>query len=193
MEKPNQEYQFSFQPLSSSNFGDFEYLFGEKSACEGCWCMYWRLQHKAFEAGKGEGNRLSIKALVDSGQVSGVIAYHDNEAIAWCTLGTREHFPRLVKSRTLKPIDDKKAWIVSCLYISRNWRRKGVLQALLSYLIDYCSAQGAKILEGYPCDSSYGKYPDAFAWTGIAKAYKAVGFVEVAYVSEKRPVMRYYL
>jgi len=193
MTESDHEYQLSFQPLSPSNFGDFEQLFGEKGACGGCWCMYWRLQRKAFEAGKGEGNRLSMRALVDSGKVPGIIAYHNNEAIGWCSVGNREDFPRLAKSRTLKPIDDKKAWIISCLFIRRDWRRKGVQQALLSYLVDYCSGHGAKILEGYPCDSTYGKYPDAFAWTGIAKAYIDAGFLEVARASEKRPVMRYYM
>ncbi|HEB84575.1 MAG TPA: N-acetyltransferase, partial [Bacteroidetes bacterium] len=29
-------------PLSPERWGDFEALFGERGACGGCWCMYWR-------------------------------------------------------------------------------------------------------------------------------------------------------
>ncbi|WP_372642193.1 GNAT family N-acetyltransferase, partial [Ancylomarina sp.] len=84
-------------------------------------------------------------------------------------------------------------WIVSCLFIRRDWRRKGIKRALLRYLIDYCAAKGAKVLESHQCNSDFSKYPDAFAWTGIEKAYESVGFVKVAGASEKKPIMRYYL
>jgi hypothetical protein len=57
----------------------------------------------------------------------------------------------------------------------------------------YAKKQGAGILEGYPVEPKKDKMPDAFAWTGIASAYRAAGFEEVARRSETRPIMRYYL
>jgi len=35
--------------------------------------------------------------------------------------------------------------------------------------------------------------PAAFAWTGIASAFKKVGFVEVTRRSETRPIMRFFI
>lgn len=192
MEKANQDNNLSFQPLSISNFGDFEYLFGEKGACEGCWCMQCRLQADEFKAGRGEANRLAMKKLVESGCTLGIIAYNDNEPIGWCSLGDQKDFSQLPKYHESQIIDDK-TWIIFCLYIRRGWRRKGVKRALLKYLIAYCKTKGAKVLESHQCNSTFSKYPDNFAWTGIEKAYKAVGFVKIDDSINKRPIMRYEL
>lgn len=190
METPNQNNELSFQVLNSSNFEDFEYLFREKGACEGCWCMHCRLPTDEFEANKGEGNRLAMKALVESGQIPGIIAYNDDKPVGWCSLGDREDFPKLSKSHE-EQIIDEHTWIISCLYIRKGWRRRGIKRALLKYLIAYCQTKGARVLESHQCNSSFSKYPDNFAWTGIEKAYEAVGFVKVDKPSDKRPIMRY--
>ena len=192
MEKANQDNNLSFQPLNSSNFSDFEFLFTEKGACEGCWCMQCRLQADEFKAGRGEGNRLAMKALVESGQIPGIIVYNDNEPVGWCSLGNREDFPRLPKSHETQIIDEQ-TWIISCLFIRRDWRRRGVKRALLGHLITYCKTQGAKVLESHQCNSNFSKYPDNFAWAGIQKAYEAMGFQKVDTESDKRPIMRYQL
>ncbi|MFT5750091.1 MAG: GNAT superfamily N-acetyltransferase [Ancylomarina sp.] len=192
METPNQNNRLSFQALNSSNFEDFEYLFKEKGVCEGCWCMQCRLPADEFEANKGNGNRLAMKALVESGQIPGIIAYNDTEPVGWCSLGDREDFPRLPKSHEMKIIDEQ-TWIISCLYIRKGWRRRGIKRALLKYLIAYCQTKGAHVLESHQCNSNFSKYPDNFAWTGIEKAYEAVGFVKVDKPSDKRPIMRYHL
>jgi GNAT superfamily N-acetyltransferase len=193
MDIPNQDNHLSFQPLNSSNFGDFEFLFNEKNACEGCWCMYWRLHADEFEESKGENNRQKMKAMVEAGEIPGVIAYNDNEPVAWCSFGDRDSFPRFSRAYEIQMIKDEEAWIISCLFVRRDWRRSGVKRALLSYLVDYCAEKGGKVLDGFPCDSTFSKYPDAFAWTGITKAYEAVGFVQITGTLEKRPIMRYYL
>lgn len=192
MDRPNQDNSLRFQPLVPSNFEDFEFLFNEKGVCEGCWCMQCRLQADEFEAGRGDGNRLAMKKRVESGQVLGIITYNDNEPVGWCSLGNHEDFSRLPKSHEEKIINEQ-TWIVSCLFIRKTYRRRGIKRALLRYLIDYCQAKGAKVLESHQCNSSFSKYPDNFAWTGIEKAYKAVGFVKIENLSDKRPIMRYHL
>ncbi len=192
MNQPNQENHLSFQSLNISNFNDFEYLFKEKGACKGCWCMQCRLQAEEFEIGRGEGNRLAMKSLVSSGQIPGILVYNDNEPIGWCSFGNREDFPRLPKSHEVK-INDDQTWIVSCLFIRKGWRRKGIKRALLKHLIAYCQTKGAKVLESRQCNSSFSKYPDNFAWTGIEKAYEAVGFIKIEDLTDKRPIMRYHL
>lgn len=193
MDKPNQDIKLSFQPLNSSNFGDFEYLFKEKNACKGCWCMYWRSPEDEFETNQGEGNLQKMKKMVEYEQVPGVIVYSKKDPIAWCSFGSRESFPRFSREHEIQMIEDKEAWIISCLFVRRDWRRSGVKRALLNYLVDYCAKEGGKVLDGFPCDSTFSKYPDAFAWTGIVKAYEAVGFVQVTGATERRPIMRYYL
>lgn len=183
--------KLSFQPLRREGLGDFAALFGERGACGGCWCMLWRLSRKEFESQKGEGNKRAMKAIVDSGEVPGILAYHEGRAVGWCTVAPRSSYPALSRSRVLKPVDDREVWSVACLYIEKSYRNRGVSTGLLRAAEAYAGAQGARVLEGYPVEPKDGKkIPPSFAWTGIPVAFKRAGFKEVARRFPSYPVMR---
>jgi hypothetical protein len=57
--------------------------------------------------------------------------------------------------------------------------------------VGYAVRHGARIVEGYPVDPKTPRIPAAFAWTGLASAFRQAGFVEVLRRSETRPIMRY--
>jgi hypothetical protein len=62
---------------------------------------------------------------------------------------------------------------------------------LLKAIVAYAGEQGAELVEGYPVEPKEDKaMPPAFAWTGIAKAYRRAGFKEAARRSPTRPIMR---
>lgn len=65
----------TFRPLTPKYWHDFEQLFGKKGACGGCWCMWWRLQRSEFEKQKGKGNRRAMKAIVNAGEIPGILAF----------------------------------------------------------------------------------------------------------------------
>jgi GNAT superfamily N-acetyltransferase len=181
----------SFHPLTPERWDDFEELFGPRGACGGCWCMYWRLQRPAFEKGKGAGNRRAMKELAKEGTEPGLLAYAGDRAVGWCSVAPREEFVRLGTSRILKPVDDVPVWSVSCLFIARDHRNRGVSVALLKAAIDFVRARGGKVVEGYPVEPKKAEMPPAFAWTGIASAYLRAGFREHRRGSATRPIMRF--
>jgi GNAT superfamily N-acetyltransferase len=185
--------KLNFYPLTKNRWHDFEQLFGERGACGGCWCMWWRLKRSEFERQKGEGNKKSMKTLVESGEVPGLLAYSKGAPIAWCSVAPRESYPVLNRSRILKRVDDKPVWSVVCFFVEKNYRNKGLTGQLLKAAIEYVRKQGGKIIEGYPVEPKKDRYPAAFAWTGFASAFKKLGFVECARRSETRPIMRFYL
>ncbi len=180
-------------PLTSERRQDLEELFGERGACGGCWCMWWRLKRSQFEKQKGEGNRKALKCIVEAGEIPGLLAYANGEAIAWCSLAPREAFQALERSRILKRIDDQPVWSIVCFFVARPFRRKKVTLQLLKAAVKYAGERGADILEGYPVEPKKDKIPDPFAYTGLACAFRQAGFVEVLRRSETRPIMRYYL
>jgi GNAT superfamily N-acetyltransferase len=101
----------------------------------------------------------------------------------------RVEYPRLDRSRVLARLDDAPVWSISCLFVARPWRRRGVSVALIEAAVAHARARGAKIVEGYPIDPA-GPQADAFVWTGIASAYERAGFREAERRSPTRPIMR---
>ena len=180
-----------FYPLTPERWADFEKLFGKRGACGGCWCMWWRLKRSEFERQKGEGNRMAMKRIVDSGEVPGILAYARDQPIAWCSVAPKEAYPALGRSRTLMQVDDKPVWSIVCFFVAKPFRGKGITRKLLRAAMEYVQKQGGKIVEGYPVEPKKGRIPDAFAYTGLASAFRKAGFVEVVRRSETRPIMRY--
>jgi GNAT superfamily N-acetyltransferase len=182
--------QLQFQPLTPERWGDFERLFGARGACGGCWCMLWRLKRSEFEKQKGDKNKAAFKAVVDSGEAPGILAYANGNAIGWCAVAPRETYPALDRSRVLKKVDDKPVWSIVCLFIAKEYRRKGVSVELLNAAAQYVRKRGGRLVEGYPVEPRKNAMPDVFAWTGVASAFLKAGFAECARRSETRPIMR---
>jgi GNAT superfamily N-acetyltransferase len=184
--------ELQFHPVTPGRWADFESLFGERGACGGCWCMWWRLERSRFQKQKGAGNRREMKRIIDSGEVPGLLAYSRGRPIAWCAVAPREKYTALERSRILARIDDAPAWSIVCLFVDREFRNRGVSVELLGAALAYAKKKGAKVVEGYPVAPKQKDYPPAFAFTGLASAFLKAGFVEVARRSETRPIMRYH-
>jgi GNAT superfamily N-acetyltransferase len=180
-----------FQPLTKERWSDFEQLFGANGACGGCWCMWWKLKRSEFERQKGIGNKKAMQAIVHSGKVPGLLAYAGQEPVGWCAVAPREHYPTLDLSRILQRVDDTSVWSITCFFVKKSQRKKGVSLQLLQAAIDYVKRWGGKIVEGYPVEPKKESTPAAFAWTGFSSAFKQAGFTECARRSPTRPIMRY--
>lgn len=177
-------------PATPERWDDLARLFGARGACAGCWCMWWRRSPADWSRGKGAGNRRALHRLVASGDPPGLLAYDGREPVGWIALAPRESYPRLARSRTLAPLDDVPVWSVTCFFVAKGHRRKGVSVALLEAASDYAARRGARMLEGYPVEPRSAAIPDAFAWTGTAAAFRKAGFREAARRSATRPIMR---
>jgi len=152
--------------------------------------MWWRLKRSEWTRQKGEGNRRALRKLAEAGEPLGVLAYAEGKAVGWCAVGPRENYPVLERSRILQRVDEEPVWSVTCFFLARPWRRKGVTGKLLEAAVKFARSRGAKIVEGYPLEPRRGTIPDAFAWTGLPGAFREAGFVEVARRSAGRPIFR---
>jgi len=181
---------FESHPLTPGRWNDFETLFGSKGACGGCWCMFPRLKRSEYERLKGEGNRRAMKKLVESGRVPGLLGYVEGTPAAWCSIEPRELIGGLSRSRILAPVDDEPVWSIVCLFLSKSHRGQGLSTKMIEAAVRYAKASGASIVEAYPVEPKKTPMPAVFAYPGIASAYLAAGFREVARRSETRPIMR---
>jgi GNAT superfamily N-acetyltransferase len=182
--------RLTFEPVTPDRWKDFEELFGARGACAGCWCMYFRGTRKQYTSNQGAGNKRRMKKIIMSGEEPGILAYHGGEAVGWCAVGPREIYDALTRSRVAAPVDDKPVWSLTCNFVRKDYRRRGVSTRLLDAAARYAASRGARIVEGYPVEANKPDQPDPFMYHGSASAYIKARFKEVARRAPSRPVMR---
>jgi len=176
-------------PLTPDRWRDFETLFGANGACAGCWCLWWHMGQSEWEAKKGETTKKLMKVRVTKGPPPGLLAYSGEEAVGWCAVEPRENYSRLARSKILAPVDEKPVWSMTCFFVRRDWRKRGVSVALLKEAARWVGQQGGRLLEGYPTDTRKPQ-PGAFVHHGLLSAFEQAGFSEVARRSKTRPIVR---
>lgn len=181
--------RFEVQPVTAQRWEDLAALFGAHGAYSGCWCMWWRLTGQEFSRGNAS-NRAGLKQLVDAGRVPGLLAYREGAPVGWVSLGPREDFGRILRSPTLKPVDEQPAWSIVCFYIAKTVREQGVATRLLQAAIEYAAAQGASALEAYPVDTGESRAAQTNIFTGALEMFQRAGFEEIARRSPARPIVR---
>ena len=179
-----------FLPATAARWDDLAALFGARGACGGCWCMVWRLPRAEFVRRKGNGNRDALRRLVRGPVAPGILAYDGARPVGWCAVAPRADYPALGRSRVLKPVDELPVWSISCLFVEKGSRRRGVSVRLIRAAAAFAASRGARVVEGYPVEPRAGSQPDPFVWTGLASAFRKAGFREVARRSATRPIMR---
>jgi len=189
---------FTYREITKKDFPLIAELFGEKGACSGCWCMWWRspLTGKAYHAEQGEGNRAAFQALIEQGVVNGILAF-DGEGksktpVGWCTFGPRTDFPRLNRTMAYVREDTEQVWSIPCFYISRGFRSQGVARGLLKAAMAAIGRGRNVIIEGYPVPLTKAgeRLPATFAFTGPLPLFTELGFQMVQRTSHSRPLVQ---
>ncbi len=177
------------RPLTPERWPDLVTLFGPRGACAGCWCTWWRLPTREFRAGEGEVNRRRQERYVKAGHVAGLLAYDGAAPVGWIAIEPRAAYPRLARSRALAPVDDRPVWSITCFFVARPRRGKGLTRALIQGAQRYARSRGARWVEAYPVEAAR-QLADAWVYTGAASTFRALGFEEVARRSRTRPIVR---
>jgi len=187
--KSKPQLKLQVRPLTPELWPALEDLFGSLGACNGCWCMYWRIG-AAYRKQPRPPNKADFHAVVKKGPPPGLLAFEGHFAVGWCQLTPREALPHIDRVWRLKRVDDVPVWCISCFYVRKGYRRRGVSSALIEAAAHYAKREGATALEAYPLDRRVS--PSATS-TGFASTFSKAGFKEVARHSPERPIMRLYL
>jgi GNAT superfamily N-acetyltransferase len=155
--------------------------------------MWWRLTRREFEKQQGEGNREAMKAIVNSGEVPGILAYSGGKAVAWCSVAPREHYSSLNRSPVLKRLDDAPVWSIVCFFVARSHRNQGITKELIRAAVEYVRSQGGNAVEAYPTQPKNGQLPPVSSYMGLPSMFKKLGFIECASPSRSKVVMRFYI
>jgi ribosomal protein S18 acetylase RimI-like enzyme len=177
---------FEAHPVTKERWPDLVEMF-DRPVVRTCFCMFFR--KTGANTGVGAENRRAMKALVDRGNVPGLIGYEDGVPVAWVSLGPREDYPKLRRSPIMKPVDDRPVWSILCFFVDPSVRGMGLAHRMLRAAVDHARAHGARLVEAYPVDTQEQKHPDDMFF-GAKSMYDSAGFREVARRKPTRPVVR---
>ena len=174
------------RPLTPEQWPALVDLFGPRGACNGCWCMYGRIG-AAYRRRPPQENKADFETVVRRGPPPGLIAFDGDVAIGWCQVTPRDAVPWLDRTWRLKRVDDVAVFCLSCLYVRKGYRRRGVTSALIAAAVTFAKRATAPALEAYPTDAALS--PSA-SGCGYASTFARAGFRIVARRTPSRPIMR---
>jgi GNAT superfamily N-acetyltransferase len=179
--------KLTVRPLTPDLWPALEDLFGANGACNGCWCMYWRIG-AAYRKRPREKNKAAFRRIVKEGPPPGLLAFDGDVAVGWCQLTPREALPWLERTPRLGRVDDAPVWSLSCFYVRRGYRRQGITAALIAAALTTARRAKAPAVEAYPLDAD--ETPSA-SFTGFVSTFARAGFKMVARRTPPRPIMRH--
>ncbi|MCP4290156.1 MAG: GNAT family N-acetyltransferase [Gammaproteobacteria bacterium] len=134
-----------------------------------------------------------MQALVDAGEVPGLLAYKEGKPVGWCAVAPRTQMTSMNRSPLLRPLDDCPVWSISCFFVDKSYRGQGVATGLLEAAKTYVRGQGGQCLEAYPTVSDKDRLPPVSSFMGMPDLFERAGFQCVAQPSKARQIWRYEL
>jgi GNAT superfamily N-acetyltransferase len=167
------------EPVTVDRLADALTALGAGPDQQHCTCQYWRLSSGDYSRSSQADRIASLEQQARGEPAPGMLAYLDGEPAGWCGFGVRQEMGRLVRSRTIPPIDDLRVWSIFCFMIRTGYRRRGLAARLLEGVIDYGRRLRAPALEAYPIDPQGKRVSTAFAYVGTVSMFERAGFEKV--------------
>ena len=157
----------------------------------GCWCTFFHTIHseKTFDA---DDNRSLKRRLVEEGRAHVALVYDGDEAVAWCEYGSPEELPNIYHRKQYEEeLDLVPDYRITCIFVDRRYRRKGLSAVALQGALDLISEAGGGVVEGYPHDLQPGeKMRPQFLYNTTRSLYEQTGFSYDRPKGKKNCVMR---
>ena len=178
----------TFRPVTPATWPDFERLFSSRGSPHYCWCLVHRATRDEARQRDRATFRAGMARRIQQGEPVGLLAFGANEPLGWCSIAPRPTFPRLKTSSVPGAADtnDPSVWSLTCFFVPRRLRGRGLATRLLEAAIDRAHTQGARAVEAYPVDPESPSY----LYGGLRPMFSAAGFRDVGRLGKRRHVMR---
>lgn len=181
MSVPDSTGEFAVRALSAANWPAYAAMVERHNGVfGGCWCTWFH--RPAGDApgvhGLGEGydsNRQIKERLVREGRSRAALVFHGEEVVGWCQFGTPTELPNIYhRKQYLEEIDRLPDFRLTCIFVDKRYRRRGVSAVALQGALDLIAAAGGGVVEGYPHDT-HGKRQSVL-YNGTRSLFERAGF-----------------
>lgn len=142
----------------------------------GCWCMNFHSEG----VGSGhtaEGNRAAKKRRVEAGQAHAALVYDGSTCVGWCQFGPTGELPRIKhRAEYLKNLGALPDWRITCFFVDRNHRHRGVAGIALEGALRAISRLGGGTVESYPEEIDGRSVSSSFLHNGTVSMFESRGF-----------------
>ncbi len=176
-------------PLTRKTWPSLETLFSANKTVGGCWCAWYLRDNKDVRAGWGAGNKAFLYEKVRADEPLGVLAVEERP-LGWVAVAPRARYPRLDRSPVSESDAGQDAWAVTCFFVHRAARRRGLGHMLLDGAVDFARERGARVVEGFPVDTEGSRRAAGDLYHGTLEMFLAAGFALVERRGVRRALVR---
>jgi GNAT superfamily N-acetyltransferase len=145
----------------------------------GCWCMGFHAEGVG-RAKSPEQNRSEKHQRVRERRAHAALVYDGDECVGWCQFGTPEELPRIKRKRAYTDgATAPPGWRITCFFIDKGNRRRGVASAALGGALEEIARLGGGTVESFPEDTEGRKVSGSFLHNGTLALFERHGFERI--------------
>ncbi len=180
-----------FAELTRDTWPSLAELFRANKTVGGCYCT-WFMRREVREEW-GEGNKRFLHGLVRAGEPLGVLALDDESAdrpLGWVAVAPRSTYPKLDRSKITASDAGPDTWSVTCFFVHRDARSRGLARTLVDAAVDFARERGARVVEGHPVDTEGQRKVSGDLYHGTLDMFLSAGFELVERRGTRRALVR---
>jgi hypothetical protein len=142
----------------------------------GCWCLWFHQKG----TGSQEQNKAAKHELVCQGKAQAALVFDGETAIGWCQYGRPSDLPRIYHKKSYQ-LAQRAApdWRITCFFIDRDHRRRGVARVALEGALALIAAAGGGLVESFPADVAGKKTSASFLYNATLGLFDQLGFARI--------------
>ena len=114
---------------------------------------------------------------VRAGRAHAALVYDGSTCVGWCQFGPTDELPRIKHRRAyIEGLTDLPDWRITCFFVDRDYRRKGVASVALKGALREIGRLGGGTVESYPEDVTGRSVSGSFLYNVTVSMFEQQGF-----------------
>jgi GNAT superfamily N-acetyltransferase len=174
--------EYTIRPLNVGTWDAFADLVERNNGIYGgCWCIAF---HTAYQRGVSDPRTLK-EELVRTGNAHAALVFDDEgQARGWCQYGSPDELDLRHGREYRKEPPPPARWRITCIFVDKRHRSKGVARAALGGALDLISAEGGGLVEAISETTAGREAHGRFLFSGTVELFEDYGFERVRQVGK---------